>query len=93
MVSIPRIPITYIASYGTSISSILSRLDTIVLSVSAVIISILWIPVALEFFSSDESKRISARTRLKNAAIGTFIYIMAVSGILYALVKYIITGS
>ncbi|MCY0852075.1 MAG: hypothetical protein OWQ34_04990 [Thermoplasma acidophilum] len=78
---------------GSSISAVLTRIDTIAISVSAVIISLLWIPIAMEFFSSDESKRMIARTRLRNAAIGTFIYILAVSGLLYALFNYIITGS
>ncbi|WP_048161670.1 hypothetical protein [Thermoplasma acidophilum] len=85
--------IPFLSGGGSSISAVLTRIDTIAISVSAVIISLLWIPIAIEFFSSDESKRMIARTRLKNAAIGTFIYILAVSGLLYAVFNYIITGS
>ncbi len=33
-----------------------------------------------------------ARERLKNAAIGTVIYIMAISGILFTVFNYVVTG-
>ncbi|WP_297218036.1 hypothetical protein [Thermoplasma sp.] len=83
--------IAYVVS--DNISAMLTRIDTIAISVSAILISILWIPIAFQFFSTDENKRMAARSRLKNAAIGTFIYILAVSGLLYAIFNYIITGS
>ncbi|KAA8923484.1 hypothetical protein [Thermoplasma sp.] len=85
--------IPFLASGGNNISNVLSRIDEIAISISAVLISLLWIPIAFEFFSTDENKRMIARTRLKNAAIGTFIYVLAVSGLLYAIFNYIITGS
>jgi len=81
------------STVSSQISGITGRIYEIVASVSAVIIAILWIPIAISFFGADESKRYEAKARLKNALIGTFIYIIAVSGILYAVVTYIITGS
>ena len=63
---------------------VVNRLDTVVISVSAVIIGILWIPIAISFFSSDENRRYEAKPRLKNAIIGTLIYVLALSGVLYA---------
>lgn len=74
------------------LQDILNRIYTIVLSVSAILIAILWIPIALGFFSTDENKRYESRIRLKNALIGTFIYVFAVSGFLYALVHYVVIG-
>ena len=74
------------------IQGILNRVYEVVASVSAVIIAILWIPIAMGFFGTDENRRYEARIRMKNALIGTFIYVIAVSGLLYTLVKYLITG-
>ncbi|KJE49217.1 MULTISPECIES: hypothetical protein [Acidiplasma] len=75
-----------------TVSAMLGRLDEIVIGVSALIISILWIPIALSFFSTDDAKRTVAKEKLKNALIGTFIYILAVSGAMYSIFNYIITG-
>ncbi|MGC8609206.1 MAG: hypothetical protein ACP5UV_04970 [Thermoplasmata archaeon] len=84
--------ISIMANEGATLSGLTARAETVIISVSAVIISILWIPIAFEFFSSDDSKRYNARIRLKNAVIGTIIYIMAISGVIYALFKYIVMG-
>ncbi|HLH86684.1 MAG TPA: hypothetical protein VKU79_07475 [Thermoplasmataceae archaeon] len=81
------------ATVAQQIQEITQRLDEIIVSVSAVVLLILWIPVALGFFSSDESRKIEARYRLKNAVIGTFIYILAASGLVYAIFNFIVTGS
>jgi hypothetical protein len=75
-----------------SINTMLGRIDDIAISVSAILITLLWIPVALSFFSTDENKKYMAREKLKNATIGTIIYIMAVSGVLFAVFNYVVTG-
>lgn len=85
--------ISYTVTNTQQISSILSRIDEIVISVSAVIIALLWIPIAMNFFSDDEEKRYSAKVKMKNATIGTIIYIMAVSGTLYSIFLYVATGA
>lgn len=74
------------------IQGMMTRIYEVVASVSAILIAILWIPIAIGFFSTDENKRYEAKVRLKNALIGTFIYVIAVSGFLYTLVNYIVTG-
>jgi len=75
-----------------SINAMMGRIDDIAISISAVLITLLWIPIALNFFSADENKKILARERLKDAAIGTVIFIMAISGILFAVFNYVVTG-
>ncbi len=77
----------------SQISGITTRIYEIVASISAVIIAILWIPIAISFFGADENKRYEAKARMRNAIIGTFIYVLAVSGVLYAVISFIITGS
>ncbi len=75
------------------INGILTRGMDVIISVSAIIIAILWIPIAMGFFSSDETRRYNAYSKAKNAAIGTLIYLMAVSGVIYGVFSFIIKGS
>ncbi len=76
-----------------AISAMLGRIDDLLIGISAVLISLLWIPIALNFFSTDENKKYMAKERLKNAVIGTVIYVMAISGVIYVIFNYIVTGS
>lgn len=48
-----------------TVSAMLGRLDEIVIGVSALIISILWIPIALSFFSTDDAKRTVAKEKIE----------------------------
>ncbi len=75
-----------------SLTGITTRLMAVVIGISAVVIALLWIPIAFSFFSADEQKRYMAYSRARNAAIGTLIFVLAVSGTLYALFHYIAVG-
>jgi hypothetical protein len=77
---------------ANSLTDVMSRLMTIVIGVSAIAIALLWIPIAISFFSADEQKRYVAYSRARNAAIGTLIFVLAVSGTLYAVFHYIAVG-
>lgn len=77
----------------TQLSSVMNRLYEVVASVSAIVIGLLWIPIAISFFSSDEDKRFDAKVRLKNASIGTLIYVLALSGTLYAVFSFVVSGA
>jgi uncharacterized metal-binding protein len=95
MASLSQIGIIEILSYvssTTQLSGALSRLLEVVVSISAVVVALLWIPIALSFFSTDENKRFEARGRLKNALIGTLIYVLAISGVIYAVFNYVAIG-
>lgn len=78
---------------NTQVYDILNRVYLLVASVSAIIIALLWIPIALGFFSSDENRKTDAKLKLKNAVIGTVIYCLAISGVLYAIFTYVISGT
>ncbi|AKA49109.1 hypothetical protein IX51_08320 [uncultured archaeon] len=78
---------------SSQLSGVVNRIYEVVASVSAVIIGLLWVPIAISFFSGDEDRRYDAKIRLKNAFIGTLIYVLALSGTLYAIFKFIVSGS
>ncbi|MHB1709529.1 MAG: hypothetical protein ACYCT2_08665 [Thermoplasmataceae archaeon] len=95
MVSLSQIGIIeFLSSVSstTQLSGALSRLLEVVVSISAVVVALLWIPIALSFFSTDENKKFEARGRLKNALIGTLIYVLAISGVIYAVFNYVAIG-
>jgi hypothetical protein len=75
------------------LNAIMGRGMDVLISLSAVIIAILWIPIAIGFFSTDENRKYRAYEKLRNAAIGTLIYVMAISGVIFGLFNFIITGS
>ena len=81
------------ATTNTQLYDILNRVYLIVISVSALLIALLWIPIALGFFSSDENRKTDAKMKLKNAVYGTVIYVLAVSGVLYAVFQYVALGT
>lgn len=83
---------TAIVNNSTAISAMVQRAFGIVAGVSGLIIAILWVPIALGYFSKDMDRKADAKERTKDALIGTVIFIMAVSGVLYAVIHYIVAG-
>ncbi len=77
----------------TQLSTVVNRIYEVVASISAIVIGLLWIPIAVSFFSSDEDRRFDAKVRLKNASIGTLIYVLALSGTLYAVFNFVVSGT
>lgn len=80
-------------STNTQVYDVLNRIYLLVGSVSAIIIALLWVPIALGFFSSDENRKTSAKMKLNNAIIGTLIYVLAMSGAMYAIFTYVVNGT
>lgn len=76
----------------TQLSGVINRTYEVVASVSAVVVGLLWLPIAFAFFSGDEDRRYDAKVRMKNAFIGTLIYVLALSGTLYAIFQFVVTG-
>jgi len=57
------------------------------------LLAIVWARVALSWFSNDVTKKVQAKERARDALIGTIIFTAAVSGLLYGLAHWVITGS
>ncbi|MCL6003507.1 MAG: hypothetical protein M0Z77_10235 [Thermoplasmatales archaeon] len=77
---------------ATVINGMVQRAFGIIAGVSGLIIAILWVPIAIGYFSKDMDRKADAKERTKDALIGTVIFVMAVSGVLYAVVHYIVAG-
>lgn len=57
------------------------------------LLAIVWARVALSWFSHDVSKKIQAKERARDAIIGTLIFTAALSGLIWGLAHWVLTGS
>ena len=57
------------------------------------LLAIVWARVALSWFSHDVSKKIQAKERARDALIGTLIFTAALSGLIWGLAHWVLTGS
>lgn len=52
-----------------------------------------WARVALSWFSHDSMKKVLAKERARDALIGTLLFVGAVSGLVWALANWVVTGT
>ena len=57
------------------------------------ILALVWARVALSWFSNDVTKKIQAKDRARDAVIGTLLFVAAVTGLIYGLAHWVVTGS
>ena len=57
------------------------------------ILSLVWARVALSWFSNDVTKKVQAKDRARDALIGTLLFVAAVSGLVYGLAHWVVTGT
>lgn len=57
------------------------------------ILALVWARVALSWFSHDLTKKIQAKDRARDALVGTLLFTAAVSGLVYGLAHWVVTGT
>ena len=57
------------------------------------LLAIVWARVALSWFSNDITKKVQAKDRARDALIGTVLFTAAISGLLWGLARWVVTGS
>ncbi len=57
------------------------------------LLALVWARVALSWFSHDLTKKIQAKERARDALVGTLLFVAAVSGLIYGLAHWVVTGS
>jgi hypothetical protein len=57
------------------------------------LLAIVWARVALSWFSNDVTKKVQAKDRARDALIGTLLFTAALSGLIWGLAHWVITGS
>jgi hypothetical protein len=57
------------------------------------LLAVVWARVALSWFSNDIAKKVQAKDRARDALIGTVIFLAAVSGLLWGVAHWVVTGT
>jgi hypothetical protein len=74
-------------------SAALGRIVTLLGAAGGAILAIAWARVALSWFSNDVSKKMQAKDRARDALIGSLIFAAALSGIVWGLAQWVLTGA
>jgi hypothetical protein len=77
----------------SNFSAVVSRLVTLVGVAGGGLLSLVWARVALSWFSHDSMKKVLAKERARDALVGTLLFVAAVSGLIWALARWVFTGS
>ncbi len=69
------------------------RLVTLVAAAGGGLLSLIWARVALSWFSHDSMKKVLAKERARDALVGTLLFVAAITGLVWALAHWVLTGS
>lgn len=89
----PRLEAGATAAPVDNFTASINRLVDLVALAGSGILSLVWARVALSWFSNDITKKIQAKDRARDALIGTLLFLAAVTGLLYGLAHWVLTGS
>jgi hypothetical protein len=78
---------------SANFSDAINRLVELVAGAGAGILALVWARVALSWFSNDVTKKVQAKDRARDALIGTLLFTAAISGVVYGLAHWVVTGS
>ena len=56
-------------------------------------LAIVWARVALSWFSHDVTKKVQAKERARDALVGTLLFTAALTGLIWGLAHWVLTGS
>ncbi len=56
------------------------------------ILALVWARVALSWFSNDVTKKVQAKDRARDALIGTLLFTAAITGLVWGLAHWVLTG-
>jgi hypothetical protein len=87
---------TSAGSNGTAVanfSEVVNRIVVLLGVSGGGLLAIVWARVALSWFSNDVTKKIQAKDRARDALVGTLIFAAALSGLIWGLARWVLTGA
>jgi hypothetical protein len=85
-------PIANDSAVGNFSASI-GRLVDLVGVAGSGLLALVWARVALSWFSHDISKKVQAKDRARDALVGTLLFVAALTGLVWGLAHWVLTGS
>ena len=73
-------------------SASIGRLVELVGVAGSGLIALVWARVALSWFSHDVTKKVQAKERARDALIGTLLFVAALTGLVWGLAHWVLTG-
>jgi len=77
----------------TNFTAAIQRMVTLLALSGGGLLAFVWARVALSWFSNDIAKKVQAKDRARDALIGTILFTAAVSGLLWGLAQWVVTGA
>ena len=77
----------------TNFSAAIQRLVDLVAAAGSGVLALVWTRVALSWFSSDITKKVQAKDRARDALVGTLLFTAAITGLIWGLAQWVLTGS
>jgi hypothetical protein len=70
----------------------INRLVELVSLAGAGILALVWARVAFSWFSNDITKKVQAKDRARDALVGTLLFVAAITGLIWGLAQWVLTG-
>ncbi len=80
-------------SPSSNFSAAINRLVELVAGAGGGILALVWARVAMSWFSNDITKKVQAKDRARDALVGTLLFVAAISGVVYGLAHWVVTGT
>jgi hypothetical protein len=78
-----------VANFSASIGRLVDLLGV----AGSGLLALVWARVGLSWFSHDVTKKVQAKDRARDALIGTLLFVAALSGLVWGLAHWVLTGS
>ncbi len=77
-----------VANFSASIGRLVDLLGV----AGSGLLALVWARVALSWFSHDVTKKVQAKERARDALIGTLLFVAALTGLIWGLARWVLTG-
>jgi hypothetical protein len=77
----------------SNFTAAINRLVELVGLAGSGILALVWARVAISWFSNDVTKKIQAKDRARDALIGSLLFTAAVTGLIWGLAHWVVTGT
>jgi hypothetical protein len=91
LANVPALP-TNDSAVGNFTASIDRMVELLALAGGG-ILALVWARVALSWFSNDVAKKVQAKDRARDALIGSLLFTAAITGLIWGLAHWVLTGS
>ena len=89
----PAPPTTPAPNPVSNFTSSINRLVELIAAAGGGILALVWARVAMSWFSNDITKKVQAKDRARDALVGTLVFTAAITGLVWGLAQWVLTGA